>query len=61
MLQSLAPLEWRLTISIVCFVVDSIYFLIIIMFQRLTTCSTSLEQKFKYLLADVVHVLIGKS
>ena len=35
MLYSLAPLEWRVTISIVCFVVDSNYFLIIIMFQRL--------------------------
>ena len=34
-LYSLAPLEWRVTISIVCFVVDSNYFLIIIMFQRL--------------------------
>ena len=26
MLQSLAPLDWRVTISIVCFVVDSNYF-----------------------------------
>ena len=38
MLHSLAPLEWRVTISIVCFhgfVVDSNYFLLTIMFQRL--------------------------